>query len=327
MPQAVGAFLGVVGVVGSAIYNVASSIGAVILNMAEAIGTAMSLVATTIGSTLGNLVSSVFSSVKDLASFIGKTIGGAVGFIGDTVGGIAGDVLDSLGEFVSDVWEGFSEVVTDVAENLDETITGLGEKIEEFAKDLNKEIEFAFGKTMEAPNSIMHKILTPINKSLKTVKTVVDAINEPIEAITAPIKSARELIQKISSFKIVEEILKGEKDVLDFLYAWADDETNRAITEFAELYRDITGSTVAIIDRIDIETDMLWTTIDTFEETLKSSAAEFEKRLEAELKGVITPKLDTLGTTQQKVIRDISRLSRHLEDQTWFMAMLIKALV
>ena len=42
--------------------------------------------------------------------------------------------------------------------------------------------------------------------------------------------------------------------------------------------------------------------------------------------GRVTPTLTTLGSTQLNVIRAVARVSRHIEDEPWFTAMLIRVL-
>jgi hypothetical protein len=80
------------------------------------------------------------------------------------------------------------------------------------------------------------------------------------------------------------------------------------------------------MDKIDQEYNLMGATVDSFDERLNSSLSMLADQAKAELMAVVTPKLDTLGKDQQLALQGVARISRHIEDEGWFAAMLIKVL-
>jgi len=80
------------------------------------------------------------------------------------------------------------------------------------------------------------------------------------------------------------------------------------------------------MDKIDTEYELLGATIDTFDERIEASINERMELTKAEVLSVVTPRMTTLGRNQQMVIKGIARISRHIEDESWFVAMFLRML-
>lgn len=169
-------------------------------------------------------------------------------------------------------------------------------------------------------------ILTPIKETLVTVKGAVDAIKEPIDLTASAAAQVRETISDIASLKIIDEMLKETTDVSKLIEPIANGKSVETAQAIATLSRGIVTTTVATMDKVDVEFKMLGATIDTFDERIMTSVAERVAVSKAEVLAKVTPRLDQLGRYQAKVISGIARLTRHIEDDAWFTFMLIKAL-
>lgn len=304
MPVALAALGSVVGgaaaAVGGAVAGIAGAIAGAVGGVVSAVGTIVSSTIGTIASAAGGIIS--------LVSKVGKFVTGTLSFdlvkIGKDLAGFVGNISKGLTDAIKAVTVPATVVVTKVKTlflNFTQTIT-------------------------QVVDNVAYPILNPIKEALVTVKTVVDAVKAPVEAITEPVRMVRQTISDISSLKILGDVLDGTARVSDLLEGVASGKTAETAAAIAELTRSIATTTVATIDKIDTEFRLLDATIDTFDERLSASIDERMALAKAELMEIVTPKLTTLGSNQSLVLRGMARISRHIEDEGWFAAMLLRIL-
>ena len=290
----------------------------------------------------------VTAAVAAVAVAIGSAIAGIVGAVAGAVGSIGSAVIGSLGALVEIALDIVLLPVHLIRGDLLVALDMIGKKIAFEAAFLSAALNSSIvkivlpvtqivtivkkrGWTMvtelvEVIDPAATAILTPIKETLVTVKGAVDAIKEPIDLTASAAAQVRETISDIASLKIIDEMLKETTDVSKLIEPIANGKSVETAQAIATLSRGIVTTTVATMDKVDVEFKMLGATIDTFDERIMTSVAEKVAISKAEILAKVTPRMDTLGRYQTKVIQGIARLTRHIEDEQWFAFMLLRAL-
>jgi len=284
-----GAVAGITGVIGGALAGLTSVIGGI--------------VGSTLG-TIGSAVAGIVSFVSSAGYYFTQGLAFNLASIGGTIARTAADIAGGLSTAIKAVTVPVKNVVTSfttVYGRIKETITTV-------------------------VDNVAYPILNPIKETLQTVKTVVDTIKEPVDTLLEPVKLVRQTISDISSLKIIGDVLDGTASVTDLLGGVAEGKSVETAAAISELTKAITTTTVGTMDKIDTEFALLGATIDSFDERIKTSVAEYAAITKAEVLAKVTPRLDTLGRYQEKAISGLARITRHIEDEHWFAWMLLKTL-
>jgi len=275
---------------------------------------------------IAGVVGSVAGAVASVAAGVGGIIVSAVGtvvsLIGKTVGGLVGGISSlakGVGDIVSGIGKGILEPAAAGIKNLSANLTTT-------VKDISGKLTTAIQNLKTAITKPLEPILGPIKETLEVVKTTVDAIKAPVEAILEPVAEIRKTIQDISELKVLGELLTGTGKVSDLLGKVAEGKGESTAAAIAQLLKTITTTSVTLLDKVKTEAELTRATIATFDERLESRLKEFAHTAKAELMALVTPKLDILGEHSLKVTREVARLARHIEDEGWFAAMLLRVL-
>jgi hypothetical protein len=119
-------------------------------------------------------------------------------------------------------------------------------------------------------------------------------------------------------------MITGHASIAKVIERIAQDTQLGTMQAVAELSKQIITTGVGIMDKTDQQFTLLAASVDTFGSRLAASTAELKDELDAEIATVITPRLDTLGRASDAMNRQIATLYRHMEDKTWFGAMMVK---
>jgi len=304
MPPAVTAFFSIVSTIGSVVTSVVGPVMSVI-------GSAIGAVVSTVGSVVGGTLGSLWDAAKALGVVVLDVSAGILGPLVDTAGGVL--------KAVADVATGISAGLTSSIETLSMWIDGV-------IGGFMKHIWSIFGPTISAIDNAVSIILSPVKASLEMIKGAIDTITAPVEAILTPLGEIRKTIQDVCNLKILYDLIKGQSTLAELMEGVGKGKTAEAVAAIAELYKSITTTSINLIDKVDTETELLWTTIDQFDERIKTSVAEDVALARAEVMAMVTPRLDTIGAAQTRASAEIARLTRHLEDGPWFVWMLLRAL-
>jgi len=304
MPPAVGAVLSVGAAIGGAVVGAAAAIGSVVAGLAGAIG----------------------GAVVGIASAIGSVVGSAAGGIISTIGGVASTLLSGVGGLASGAVDAVVNLAGSLTTMIGNLSSGLTDAINRITLPITKTIKSTFGVLRTVIDPVATAIMTPIKDTLVIIKGAVDMVMSPVEAILKPVIAARELINSVSTLKVLYDVIEGQAEISELIGAVADGEAGKTAEAIAVLYRDITGTTISMIDKVDSETKMLWASIDSFDERIKTSVDEKMALMKADVMSAVTPRLDTLGVGQEAITRGMARISRHIDDEPWFAWMLLRAL-
>jgi len=266
------------------------------------------------------------SVVAGVAASIAMAVGAAVAAIASALAPIAGLVVNTLGGLVDAIGSALTAFANNILSPIAEVIKGIAGQINTVAQGISDKLTAAINGLKAAISAELEPILGPIRDTLTIIKETVDAIKAPIEAILGPLESIRETISSITTLAVLEPLLTGTSSIARLLGFIADEKGENTAAAIAELLKTITSVTVSTIDKVDTEFKLLGATIDTMDETLKRSFDEKLELAKTTLLSMVTPRMDMLGDRQLKVVRDIARLSRHVEDRAWFTFMLARAL-
>jgi len=294
------------------------------------------------------VVAGVAAAVAAVAVTIASAIAGIVGAVAGAVGSIGSAVIGSLGALVEIALDIVLLPVHLIRGDLLVALDMIGKKIAFEAAFLsaalnNSIVQIVLPVTsivttvtkkgwtmvtevMEVIDPAATAILTPIKETLVTVKGAVDAIKEPIDMTASAAAQIREAISDVASLKIIDEMLKETTDVSKLIEPIANGKSVETAQAIATLSRGIVTTTVATMDKVDVEFKMLGATIDKFDERIMTSVAEKVAISKAEILAKVTPRLDGLGRYQTKVLGAVARITRHIEDEHWFAIMFLRML-
>ena len=302
-----------------------AAVGALI-TIAVGVTAAVAAVAVAIASAIAGIVGAVAGAVGSVGSAVIGSLGALVEIALDIVllpvHLIRGDLLVALDMIAKKI--AFEAAFLSAA--LNSSIVKIVLPVTQIVSIVKKRGWTMVTELVEVIDPAATAILTPIKETLVTVKGAVDAIKEPIDLTASAAAQVRETISDIASLKIIDEMLKETTDVSKLIEPIANGKSVETAQAIATLSRGIVTTTVATMDKVDVEFKMLGATIDTFDERIMTSVAERVAVSKAEVLAKVTPRLDQLGRYQAKVISGIARLTRHIEDDAWFTFMLIKAL-
>jgi len=292
--------------------------------------TTVAAVAAAVAVAVVSFIATAAYGIIEATVSLGMAIGGAIADTAAKVVSVVFSVASTLLTATVDALAAAGQVIANVAKAVTGTITAMSKSLTTVIENIKAKIvtyyELSLGKLMKPMFEGADKILAPIKDTLTSIKGAVDAVKAPIEAIMEPLKAARELLNAVSSLKILGDLLKGQASVADALSAIAGDQVSSNAAAILTLYRDITNTTIDIVDKVDVETKLLWTSIDQFDERIKTSVNEGVELAKAGVMNIVTPRLDTIGTAQAKAAGEIAMLNRHLEDVPWFAWMLLRLL-
>lgn len=300
-----------------------------LLVLATVVGT----VAATIVAVVGPIIAAISATVTAVIGPILSIVGGVV----NTVAGIAAGIAGVIGTIGKGIVGPIVQTVADVAGTIANTVTALSKGLTTAIESITLPVMKTVTKwkriltdpvkeVFEVVDEAATAIITPIKETLQAVKGVVDTIRAPVDAILEPVKAIRETIESVSSLKIIGDVLDGTRDLSELIGPIAKGKSAATAQAIVELYKSIVVTTISTMDKIDSEFVLLGATIDSFDERIKTSIQEKMALAKAEVLSVVTPQMTTLGRNQGLVIRGIARISRHVEDEAWFVAMLLRAL-
>lgn len=302
------------------------AVGAAIFAVASSVVTVAAAVAATIGAAVAGITTVISSAVAGIASAIGGALGGLVKVVTDIIA-LPGKLIS--GQLAID-FEGISLWidlnVSTIASKLATVINAITLPVVLAINTIKGGIGAGLAAVVGIIDVPATVILEPIKETLEIVKGAVDAIKEPVDMVAGSFQQVREVISDIASLKIINEILADTTDISGLLGPIAQGKSIVTARAIATLVKSIAGTTVATMDKIDSEYKLLGATIDTFDEQIATTVKEKVALAKVSVLAAVTPKMTTLGTNQQIVIKGIARISRHIEDESWFAAMLIRIL-
>jgi len=302
---------------------------AAVVAIGFAIGqTAMAVynIATLIASTVGKAVAGIVNTIGPIVGAIGNNLAGIAEGLGKLIGGVTGLIGGDLLKGLTDIAGNIGETVKSLSAGLTKAIEGITLPVTKTVETTTRYCHRFITSIVEVIDEPATAILSPIKATLVGVKNVVDAIKAPIDALLAPVVAIRETIRSIYDLKILADIITGHGRIAQLVGPIAEGKSVETAQAIIELSRSIAETTITTMDKVNTESRLMAASIDAFDERIKTSVKEMMELTKAEVLAMTTPKLTTLGAHQTKVISVVAKLSRHIEDEAWFAAMLFRSL-
>lgn len=253
-------------------------------------------------------VATVVASAAAAVAAVVVPIATAIAAIVTPVVAAIGSVLSSIGAAVSGavqgLWTGIKTAVTPLVEALKagiKTITG-------------------------AIDTATSPILTPIKDALSVINAKLQAVDAWVAAEMKVVHDVIQITSAAAVVKLLVDLVKGQASISEVIGKVAEGKSFETAVAIAQLSKSIVTLGVGIVDTIDTHWEMIEATYNTWDESFKKELAAAIDIQKAELLALVTPKLDTLGEYGLKVNSEVARLWRHIEDEAWFGAMLMRVL-
>lgn len=326
MASAVTAIASVIGAVGSAVATVvtpiASAISAAVAPAVAAIGSVVGAIA----GALGTVAAPIFSTVSGIASWVTTAIGQTVGGLVKTLGDAVGPFVDKLGEAISTLTKGITKAAEPILSPIRDSLQFLLEKVQAVGDWVST--AFHPSAELEALKTAHPEVWAASDGSNIVFRDLLVSrgLISSTKGALILLPDALETISQVATLKVLADLVQGQASVSDLLNKVAQGKGFETAAAIAQLSKSIVSTSVGIMDRVDTEVGLLRAGIDTFDERLETSLKDYARQTEAEVLALVTPKLDILGDKQSIVIRELARVSRHIDDEAWFAFMLLRAL-
>jgi len=341
--------------ISSVIGSVASAVAAAVVPIATAIASAVAPLVSAIGSILGGITSvlgtaiaPILNTVGGIANWIVTSVGQTVGGLLETVGNVTGPFLDGLGKAIDGVAKAMEGVLRPVYRTFRGITQQVGQVLDTAARPILEPIKAGLEVVYEKVQAVGDWVNTAFHPSAELAKLqtahpelwemsqgYVDSfimylqeagIVSSTKAALLALPDVMVIISQVATVKLLADLVKGQASISDLLDKVAEGKSFETAVAIAQLSKSIVTSTVGIMDRVDTDVGILRASIDTFDEQLKASLDEQMELTRAEVLTIVTPKMTTLGSNQKMVIKGIARISRHIEDESWFVAMFLRML-
>jgi phage-related protein len=268
----------------------------------------------------------VAATVGSIVVAIGAAVGAVIGPIVATVGSIVSGVVSTVAAVIGPILSGISSIAQGILQGVTSTLQGVVTAVKGGVASITQGLNTAIIKIGNAITKPLAPILTPISHGLTTINTALKGIDFAVTNALGPFAGVVKLITTISNVKLLYGMLTGQTDVLTAIKAIAKNTQLGTMQAIAQLSLQTISMGVDIMNKVDNQFDLMAAAIDTFDERIKTSAAELQGELNAQIASTITPRLNTLGAASTSTNRQVAAIYRRLEDKPWFEAMLFKVL-
>lgn len=326
MPAAVVAIGSVIGGVASA---VASVVGPIAATIASALGPAVAAIGSVIGaitSTIGSALAPVLQTVGGLANWVVTSVGQTVGSLVQTIATTTKPFITKLSEAIGNLVTGITETTRPILEPIKDGLQIVYDKVQ----TVNQWVTSAFHPSARLDE--LQRAYPEIwsewagDKDLFLNSLASRNIISSTEAVLLRLPDAIETINQIATLKVLSDLVRGQASIGELLGKISEGKGFETAQAIALLIKNIASTTVGIMDRVDTEVGVLRASIETFDERVNSSLTEMTEQTKASILADVTPKMVILGGQQIQLSQQIAKVSRHIEDEAWFAAMLLRLL-
>jgi len=335
---AIGATIGgIAGAIGSTLGSVASGIISVVsalgkgvtaplFESAAAIASLVAKTAMSLGAGLVEAIGSISVPVTKTVTVTGKSLADAVMRVGKPLVEVVEQGRHVIGEIYAYVLKVIDPVATAV---LTPIKIGL-EVVYGAVQQVGKWVTYAFHPTARI-NELAAENPGLWEACAKDSGAFVNALEagaqiSTTEAFLLRLPDVLQTLEQVSTLKVLYDLTQGHASIGDSLSRVTGENIAPLFEAIVELSKGIITTSVAIMDKVDSEVEILRAGVDSLDERIRTSFKEMVAKTKAEVLAAVTPKMETLGRHQALVASGVARLSRHIEDEAWFGAMLVRML-
>lgn len=313
---------GAASAVASVVVPIAATIAAAIAPAVAAIGSVVATVLSTLGSAVAPILQTVGGVGKAILSTIGQTAHGLVKVVANAARPFAEGLRTAINTVTGAIDVATRPILEPIKAGL-EVIAGAVNKVGQWVNTAfhpsarMAELQAAHPELWEMSQGYTDTFLTLLQG---------DGIISATEASLLTLPDVLGTINQVATLKVLSDLVQGQASVSDLLGRIESSAGLATASAIAQLSKTIITSSVSLMDRVDTEVGILRTAIDTFDERLEKNLDLYAAQTKAEIVGLVTPKLETLGDRQQQINKRIAAITRHIDDRAWFVAMLLKTL-
>lgn len=246
--------------------------------------------------------------------------------VGSAVAAVIAPVVASIaavvGTVVVSITSALAGVTAAIGSALGSLVTSLKTAVTPLINTLKGAIETIAG----AIDAATSPILTPIKDGLALVNAKLKAVDAWMVKELAIVHDAIQIASAAATVKLLVDLVKGQASISEIIGKVAEGKSFETAVAIARLSKSIVTLGVGIVDRIDTNWELIKTEVETWpDQFMKELDREIEKD-KVEILSLMTPRLDHLGRYQGMLTRDIAKVYRHIEDEAWFAAMLVRIL-
>jgi len=328
---------GIAAVIGSAVFKVASGIYSVVSAIT------MDMIAP-LASGIGDFAGTIATVVSDMSRGLATAINGITLPVRSvytatvrTLSDIYEGTIDPVIKRVEHILDGRIKLIKVTFEAVDKTATVLLTPIKDSLQWIYNSVQKVGEgiKTAFHPSARMADLIKAHPEAWDRAMGLTDvfladlqdmAVITATEASLLALPDLFNIVNAVGTLKVLDNLLKGQSSIGEALTAVGQGEAGMIVAAIVELSKGIVTASVELLDYVDSNVGLLRKQIDGLDETLWRNIRERTELTKSEVLAVVTPRMTVLGDRQLKVVRDIARLSRHVEDRAWFAFMLARAL-
>jgi phage-related protein len=253
---------------------------------------------------------------------IGAVIGGVAGAVAAAVGPIAAAISATLGPIVASV----TSIVAGIAGTISAAVGALATQVTNAVGPLVTSLKAGIAKIVSAITTATAPILQPLADALGLISAKLKAVDAWLVAELAIVHDAIQVASAAATVKLLVDLVKGTAGISDVIGKVAEGKGFETAVAIARLTKSIATLGVGVVDRIDEHWNIIEAEIKTWPETFGRELDMQIEQEKAEILSLMTPKIVEVGRYQERVTREVAALWRHIEDESWFAYMLVRAL-
>lgn len=252
-------------------------------------------------------------------------IGAVIASVASAVAAVIAPIAAAISAALAPIVASVTSIVAGVTSAIGSTIGTLAAQIKTAVTPLVTSLKAGIAKLTAAIDAATAPILTPIKDALALVNAKLEAVDVWLTAELAVVHDAIEVASAAGTVKLLVDLVKGTASISDVIGKVAEGKNFETAVAIAQLTKSIVTLGVGVVDRIDEHWQLIEAEVTTWPEMFKSELSLAIEQEKAGILSIMTPKVTEIGRYQERLNRDVARLWRHIEDESWFMYMLIKA--
>jgi hypothetical protein len=243
-----------------------------------------------------------------------------------TVAAVAATVAATVATAVATAVAAAGSVVGTVTAALTSTIGQVVTTVGSVIQAVTASLKTGIVKLASAITKPLEPILLPIKNSLQAIYDYMKGVETWVSTQLKPYKELVDLIDTITGLAVIKDLTSGIAAVGKLLGDVADGKGESTAAAIAQLLAGITKTTVGILDTTREQYIALSDRIENFRSTIEANFARRMTEMQATIYQAISGVEDSLTGRSITVQRQVTAISRRIEDLPWFMSMLLRVL-
>lgn len=253
---------------------------------------------------------------------IGGVIGSVAGAVASVIGPIAAGISATIGPIVASI----GSVISSISASISSAVGGMWTSIKTAVTPLVESLKAGISSITKAIDAATAPILHPIRDALAVINAELKAVDAWIAVELKIVHDALEIASAAATVKLLVDLVKGTASVGDVIGKVAEGKGFETAVAIARLTKSIAELGVGVVQRFEEQWHYIESQFIHWDDQFKMQIEEAIALEKAEILGVLTPKVAVLSDASMVLNRNVAKLWRHIEDESWFAAMLLRVL-